>query len=215
MRCRSSARLAVCAMMFCFACGSTEPTHDAGEIDGGRDAGADAPTLDAGPMCEPSCGEREACCGDGLGGASCTQLVSDIRNCGACGVDCVARGRGDACQASQCSCGDFLLGCVGTSESTCCASEGRVPHCANLVRDRLDCGACGNECDVTRANRCDARRCVCGDTRRQCAGTPTDRCCGDRFEVYDCVDTSSDRDHCGDCGNRCTATQRCEAGTCV
>jgi hypothetical protein len=184
-------------------------------MDSAIDSGTDASTSDAGPMCEPVCGEREACCGDGSGGASCTQLVSDIRNCGACGVDCVARGRGDACQASQCSCGDFLIGCVGTLESTCCVSDGRAPHCANLVRDRLDCGACGNECDVTRANRCDARRCMCGNTRRECAGTATDRCCGDRFEFYDCVDTSSDRDHCGDCGNRCMATQRCENGVCV
>ncbi|MDQ3037404.1 MAG: hypothetical protein M3Y87_33730, partial [Myxococcota bacterium] len=134
-----------------------------------------------------------------------------------CGIDCVALGRGDSCQASNCACGDFLLGCIGTSQSTCCTSApgGRPPHCANLLRDRLDCGVCGTECEVDRANRCDGARCVCGDTRGECGGTATDRCCGDRFERYDCVDTTSDRDHCGDCGARCSAGMTCVAGSCV
>jgi hypothetical protein len=208
--------LAACwALAACAAgCDGGVPPTDAG-LDAGEDAGRDAGPPDAGPMCEPVCEGPDSCCADGAGGGVCTNVALDIENCGLCGIDCVASGRGDACQASQCSCGDFLLGCIGNSESTCCAAGGREPHCANIVRDRLDCGACGNECDVMRANRCDALTCVCGDTRGQCAGTPTDLCCADRFERYDCVDTTSDREHCGACANRCTAGMTCVAGTCV
>lgn len=206
--------LALAVVLVLAGCeGEGEPA-DAG-IDAAADAGIDAGPPDSGPVCESACGSGEICCADGEGGGVCSNVAADIENCGLCGLDCVATGRGDDCRASQCSCGDFLIGCVGTSESTCCVSPGREPHCANLVRDLLDCGACGAECDVTRASRCDGRRCVCGDTRRECDGTATDFCCADRFEIYDCVDTTSDRQHCGACGDRCPAGLTCVAGSCV
>lgn len=196
-------------------CGEDVALDDAG-IDAGSDGGQDG-GQDAGPRCEPACGTAQACCPDGAGGGSCARLATDIENCGACGIDCVATGRGDSCQTSSCACGDFILGCLGTSTSTCCVppAGGGDPHCANLVRDFRDCGACGSECDPRRASDCDARRCVCGASRTQCAGTDADRCCPDVTGTYACVDTTSDRDHCGECGQRCPGGSTCVAGTCT
>jgi hypothetical protein len=198
------------------ACGGDSPPVDAG-LDAGLDAGTDAGPPDAGPMCEPVCVPGEACCGDGEGGAVCTRLASDARHCGSCGVDCEATRRGDSCIGALCACGEFLLGCIGSFGSACCVpppGEG-VAHCADLARDFEDCGACNQRCDIERASRCDGASCVCGDERRACAGTATDRCCEDRFERSACVDTSSDREHCGRCGVRCGLGLRCVASECV
>lgn len=188
---------------------------DAG-LDAGVDAGRDAGPPDAGPMCTPSCGLGQGCCW-AEEGTACVPLATDLHNCGVCGLDCALTGRGDSCQAAQCACGDFRLGCVGSIGSTCCVPpEGTGgPTCADLARSREHCGTCNNACVLEQANRCDGARCVCGDERRACAGTDVDQCCGDRFEVFACVDVTSDREHCGTCGNRCGAGFRCDAGTCV
>lgn len=211
---RSTCFVAMAIAAVLSACGDDATASDAG-LDATVDAGTDAGPRDAGPMCEPVCAINEACCAVDEGGAACTSIVRNIENCGACGLDCVETGRGDSCQASQCACGDFLLGCIGTLQSTCCVSPpgGRPPHCANLARDALDCGVCGNECDPMRTNACQGARCVCGDTRGPCEGA--DRCCADHTGTFACVDGATDPRHCGECGNRCAAGMRCEAGSCV
>ncbi|UJR81132.1 hypothetical protein [Sandaracinus amylolyticus] len=207
------AALVVIVMMI--GCGDDDaPDEDAG-IDAAIDSGTDAGS-DAGPMCAPACEPGTACCDDEEGPA-CVALASDIHHCGFCGLDCIATRRGDSCQAAQCACGEFVLGCVGSFASSCCVPPegGGPPVCADLARSREHCGDCNVECAPEQADRCDGGRCVCGDERIACAGTDTDRCCGDRFEVFSCVDVTSDRDHCGECGNRCNAGFRCAAGECV
>lgn len=210
--------LAILGLALVLACGDHDGTADAGAAtDAGRDAGPrDGGPPDAGPMCAPSCEPEQACC-RGEESAECVELGTDVRHCGACGLDCVLSGRGDSCQGAQCACGEFGLGCIGSIGSTCCVPEdgSGAATCADLARSREHCGGCNRACVPEQANRCDGARCVCGGERRACAGTETEQCCGDRFEVYGCVDVTVDRDHCGACGNRCGAGLRCEAGACV
>jgi hypothetical protein len=191
-----------------------------GEPDASADAGVDAPPRDAGPpdsgpICEPACTGTLACCHEGSGTA-CVNLASDIAHCGSCRIDCLATGRGDSCRSSQCGCGSFDLGCLGSMESTCCpATMAREAHCANLFRDAADCGECGRACDPLVGNDCDGARCLCGGERRGCAGTPEDRCCLDFVGAHVCADTTSDPRHCGTCGMRCGIGIPCVGGVCV
>lgn len=199
-------------------CGACDPAAPA---DAGPDAALDSgPTRDAGrdagPMCEPTCASTETCCADEDGTLTCAQLRSDPRHCGLCTIDCVASHRGDACSASQCSCGTSRLGCTGNRQSWCCppregSSEG---YCTDLDRSAADCGACGVRCDLRVSDRCDGGRCLCGTERGPCEGTPESICCADGVDVA-CADTTTNRVHCGACNNRCTAIERCEASTCT
>lgn len=190
--------------------------------DAGADAGLDAAVRDAEApdappaMCTPGCGADETCCADPTGGdAVCYTLRNDPRHCGTCGTNCLAANRGDACQANQCSCGVDANGCRGTVEDFCCPAreEGLQAYCANLATSALDCGDCNSPCDVRRADRCDGGRCVCG-SREPCEGTPESTCCVDEPDVG-CVDTTTDRFHCGECENLCQGDERCEGGTCT
>jgi hypothetical protein len=188
--------------------------------DGGLDAGLDAYeppdafVFDSGE-CDMPC-EAGVCCMGSDGAPHCVDLSSDTANCGVCGRDCVASRRGDHCEAYQCACGDFAIGCTGSEVSVCCAHSATLsPYCANFGLDVTDCGGCGMECNRAQANACSAGRCTCGDSGTTCAGTAADLCCGDSTGTFTCVDTTNRQDHCGACGNRCSAFTRCVDGMCV
>jgi hypothetical protein len=190
--------------------------------DGGVDAALDAPAprdvpRDLGPACELSCGLGEGCCVVD-GAPVCTQLTADIRNCGECGLDCLATGRGGACMEGRCACGRFEIGCSGGPDICCPAvAGGREAHCANLDVAEEDCGACGRACEPATADLCRNGTCVCSGSDRACDGTAGDTCCpgGVGATVYRCVDTLGDREHCGSCGRRCRLDQRCDGGRCA
>ena len=205
-----------------FAASLAIACDDGATPDAGADGGFDAALRDAeppdapAPMCAPGCDDDETCCADPTGGdAVCYALRNDPEHCGTCGTNCVAANRGDACQASQCSCRVNPLGCRGTVEDFCCPAreEGGQTYCANLATSALDCGDCDAACDIRTADRCDGGRCVCG-SREPCEGTPESTCCVDEPDVG-CVDTTTDRFHCGECENLCQGAERCEDGTCT
>jgi hypothetical protein len=50
--------------------------------------------------------------------------------------------------------------------------------------------------------------------RGACTGAPDSRCCVSDFGFASCVDTTSDIAHCGACGHRCGAGERCTSGVC-
>lgn len=196
------------------------------EPSGPLDAGSDTPVdafvrtdtpRDSGPPCDLSCLVAEACCVvDEV--PMCVNVVSDVHNCGSCGLDCIATRRGDACLTRQCACGAFDIGCTGITDECCPAVPGgREAHCANVNIAFEDCGACGAACRDGEASECRNGDCMCGVSDRACAGTPGDLCCGLGFGMlaYGCVNTLIDPDHCGACNERCRSDQRCEAGTCV
>lgn len=149
--------------------------------------------------CTPDCTGRE-CGGDGCGGS-----------CGTCPV-------GLSCDVSgTCICGGTLCSgeCVDTDtdESNCgecgilCGADefcaGGVCQCMPDCTGR-ECGdnGCGGLCGSCPAERtCDATgTCVC-TTGTECSGA--------------CVDTSTDRRNCGDCGVRCRGNQYCDDGVCT
>ncbi len=69
------------------------------------------------------------CCADPAGEV-CTNIQTDVNNCGGCNLVCP---RGDVCTAGACACpiaGD--TNCSGT--------------CTDLRSDPENCGACGNVC---------------------------------------------------------------------
>jgi hypothetical protein len=93
-------------------------------------------------------------------------------------------GCGDACaEGERCSGGDC---CVPSSE-TC---DGADQNCNGVIDDGARCAAEGEVCT--------AGACVC-PAEHMCGGT--------------CVDTSSDRDHCGGCGISC-GEETCVGGVC-
>jgi hypothetical protein len=204
------------ALLVSLGCDGDPSPTDAG-LDAAMDAGRDAARPDAAPLvCTPECESGDTCC-PSEDGPTCYALRSDPRHCGSCNVDCVASNRGDRCEASQCVCGDSPLGCQGTTGSFCCPprTPGGVAYCANLAKSAADCGACGNGCDPTQADHCDGGRCICGDERGACDGTPESLCCADSLVDISCVDTTTDRFHCGACNVLCQGVERCENGTCT
>lgn len=201
-------------------CPPTTPALDASVDTGLRpvDAPRTDAASDAGPACDLRCATtQERCCFDETGAPACIDVANDPRNCGLCGLDCVATHRGDRCATMQCNCGDFDIGCTGRADNYCCpdAPDGRSARCANLGRDFGDCGACGRTCDTRTADRCEGGLCTCGEGGRTCAGTRTDYCCVDVFEDGACVDTTTDKLHCGGCNIRCGAFEDCIDGRCI
>lgn len=186
--------------------------------DGGMDASDDASTDDAAadaPRCDLACTGGRQCCFGTDGAPHCVDLANDIQNCGICNRDCVASRRGDRCAHNQCGCGDFEIGCTGAENSICCTDvPGIRPYCANPGLSFTDCGMCGRVCDASQASQCSGGLCLCGEGSA-CSGAPSDRCCSDPAGAFGCVDTTTDQAHCGGCGRRCTAFQRCEGGLCV
>ncbi len=81
-----------------------------------------------------------SCCAD-PSGEVCTNVGSDVNNCGGCNVVCAA---GDVCSSGVCTCpiaGD--TNCNGT--------------CTDLRNDPNNCGACGNVCAT--GTTCNAGAC--------------------------------------------------------
>jgi hypothetical protein len=198
--------------LFLAACDGGTPADagvDAGDAGGRRDAGHDA-----GPLCTTECAGNDTCCFEPGGAEVCTSLRTDPRHCGLCEVDCIATDRGDGCNAMQCTCGDSLIGCLGTRNSFCCPPRagGGSRYCTDLDRTPTDCGACDVQCDARVADRCSGGVCTCGEARSACPGGM--RCCYSSVVDVGCVDTASDEFHCGRCGNLCELGEQCCGGTC-
>lgn len=164
------------------------------------DTGSAAPTDAACPGDATSCGDR------------CVNLASDPLHCGTCAANCNTLpgvvGAGVRCEAGRCvidgACaggrGDCdnapMNGCEAdlTSASTCGRCEnscaGSTPICAMVAGDGGVTRACTNGCTAMTPVRC---------------GTS-------------CVETSTDLQHCGACGQSCVAPTgggaTCTGGTC-
>ncbi len=90
--------------------------------------------------------------GQTLCGATCSNLVTDIRNCGACGRACPSVANGTpVCTAGICSfaCLSGWANCDGNRANGCET---------NLTTDIRNCGTCGTVCPVGQA--CSNGRCV-------------------------------------------------------
>ena len=118
---------------------------------------------------------------------SCVPLLSDARNCGACGKTV---GPLEVCSMGAPACGPGIADCGGA--------------CTDLARDADNCGACGSAC--APADFCT----TAGGTTGCLASCPAGfTACGRA-----CVDTLADRFNCGACNRACAAGEACRAGAC-
>jgi hypothetical protein len=165
-----------------------------------------------GQFCDPN----QACCS-----AACTDVQSDVTNCGGCNVGCAPGG--DSCSGSNCRCAG---GSACSAGSSCCAGVG----CVDLQTDPFHCGDCNHACNTGEScvagvckcgtgAACAANTACCGDGT--CAGamgcacgasfcTSTQICCGTT-----CVDPHTSNSNCGMCGVTCTAPLACANGACA
>lgn len=191
----------------CVSCGTSAdasvPVDATSAHDGGdstttavTDAAAEAESGDAGPTedaNEPVCEAGLASCDGG-----CVSLAS-VDNCGNCGKACATEDPN-----AQTTCTDGTCGFVcDPGYSFCNGACVQYSSAAN-------CGSCGSGCDA------DAGTPLCAATADggyscvpSCpAATPT--LCSDA-----CVDTTSDRNNCHDCGSPCTTTVGHAEAVCV
>lgn len=151
-----------------------------------------------------------------------TKVFEDPLHCGTCASSCGADQTSPDCIAGRCSCGGEAC-----ATGTDCCVVGEQKSCLDMQSSRYNCGACGTKCasgedcvggacSCVGGAACSAGTICCSDgtcqTSCACGATPdcADSCCSDL-----CVDTSSDRENCGACGNVCRADQSCSQGTCV
>jgi hypothetical protein len=160
----------------------------------------------------------------------CTDLDSDRRNCGLCGVVCE---RGSFCVEGACvdacpepplrTCGDRCVdltsapqacgacdvscGETGFCEAGVCSDRCPEPlsrcgaRCLDTSVDPANCGACGVACP-------DDQVCSAGSCLLECPAGTT-RCSGS------CVDIDADPANCGGCGEACATSAVCRAGACI
>jgi Stigma-specific protein, Stig1 len=168
--------------------------------------------------CNGQCASWEICCPCASGGGNCCYDPADQNNCGSCG---------NMCSASQICCGGTCIPCIYAPYATCCeggyccdAYGGIGQVCCNGQCCWGSC--CGGQC-CNNINGCCGEQCCPGNT--QCCGTstnptccPTDKptCCRDPATGdYVCVDTNSDANNCGFCGNVCGGGTTCISGRCT
>jgi hypothetical protein len=134
-----------------------------------------------------------------LCGSDCVDVASDEQHCGGCGNAC----------PSTASCSGSICACPG-SESVC-GSE-----CVDTQSDEQHCGSCGTACVSTQT--CEAGACACPGGEQLCGQSTlsvVDAMVTTSAGVQTCVNTQTDAQHCGTCGNVCSGGQVCDTGTCA
>ena len=163
-------------------------------------------------VCSTTCGGGDTLCpgptgGDASGVAFCSNLKTDRRNCGTCGVECTP---GLLCSNGTCavSCQANLVECGGT--------------CVDPNSSRAFCGAtpgCGANGGSAGTACADGNVCANGVCRVSCPGTQIN--CGGT-----CIDPQTSRTQCGatgacgaggngSAGTACAAGNVCANGVCT
>lgn len=132
----------------------------------------------------------------------CADLESDNSNCESCGRTCPNNTR---CQSpGGCGCPSI----EGLALRVC--GEGADRHCVDVNSSGAHCGDCDQPCP--NGTRCIAGACEtvpCPEGTMQCSSADN---------TLGCVDTSTDINNCGGCGNNpqrvCRRDQVCNAGSC-
>jgi hypothetical protein len=133
------------------------------------------------------CTAADICCVRNNGESDyCTNLTSDVRNCGGCGV---------TCKDSE-SCINGLCGCKATEKR--CGGE-----CTDASTDATNCGTCGHTCpQLCNKGRCATCAAVLGAGNVYCADTTQ------------CINVREDESNCGKCGHQCPDGWSCNNGHC-
>jgi hypothetical protein len=129
--------------------------------------------------------------GTTLCGTSCTNLLYDPFNCGACYNTCTS-----SCTNGTCNCPAGEIQCGGSS----------LGACTDLTTDSANCGGCGISC---QGGTCTQSRCTtCGHPQDAGPWNPYILCQGSCFDGY------TDPRHCGTCDTVCSPTQSCIGSFC-
>ena len=133
---------------------------------------------------------------------TCTDILWDPRNCGACGEVCQGFSTCDKGQCVAQPCGETICPMIAGME--CCDGE-----CHNLLDDPDHCGACGTAC--ADGESCHQGMCrivgVCDDV--VCAMMAGMKCCDGV-----CSNLLTDPQHCGSCSRVCPEGRVCTDGVC-
>ena len=125
----------------------------------------------------------------------------DNRDCDICDNTC---GLCEDCDDEDC-----------TPPDCCPNPSGPGGICVDTATDPLNCGSCDRACFTNLSSACVDGECVCGNDP-ECSGNQT--CCrGEGGGQTRCVNTNTDFDNCGSCGNDCPPSKadQCVAGDCV
>ena len=153
---------------------------------------------------------------------ACTDLKTDLRNCGSCSHVCSAD---KTCLDGNCQCLSSQTICNGLCadlqtdvhncgscgqacpadkicvNGTCECKSGQTDcngTCVDPKSDSSNCGKCGSAC--TGGKSCANGICLCASDRNDCSGT--------------CVNLKNDSSNCGKCGNACDSGKTCINGAC-
>jgi hypothetical protein len=103
--------------------------------------------------------------------------------------------------------------CEDTTVAACCDDSSVCSGaCFNLQKDANHCGACGTSC--TASEICAGGACTaCPGSQTCVAGACTT--CEATLCSNLCVETHTDRNNCGACGNTCATGECCHDGACT
>jgi len=154
--------------------------------------------------CNGSCATGfQDCNGDKLKDGCETATGSDVKNCGGCGLACSNSHITASCTAGVCdgACVANFADCNGSKLKDGCESDSRT--------DAKNCGGCGLSCSNNHAKP----RCQAGSCDSPCEDG-FDDCNGDKLKDGCEIDTQTDPQNCGGCGNVCPSGWSCTGGAC-
>jgi hypothetical protein len=144
-----------------------------------------------GGVCASVCSTAQA----SLCNGACTNITTDVNNCGGCGNACPT---GQPCVQGFCG----GISCADPNAPTQCAAVfaggGATDECTNLMTDPFNCSLCGEICPSGGV----------------CVSGLCDTCLGKLNCNDSCIDRTSDANNCNGCGNTCPNGETCQAGTC-
>ncbi len=183
---------------------STDPSH-CGMCDRACPTAANAVASCASGTCGLTCASGFDDCDMDMGNGCETMTSTSVSSCGTCETACAEPGGATAtCSGGACgyTCRPGFADCNGTAGDGCEVAT---------ATDAANCGSCGNACTLqggATAVACTAGACTvtaCEADRADCDGSYGNGCE---------VDTQTNRNHCGACGNACGPAQRCCGSEC-
>ncbi|HEX3697159.1 MAG TPA: hypothetical protein VH374_17420 [Polyangia bacterium] len=196
--------------VFVVAFGCT-PFHAPHPDAGGADGSADKPGKDAAAMDTPV-GDVAVTPGPDVAAdqSQTCAVMTDPKNCGACGHDCSLLRNVSTGAAVECRTGVCWIPPTGCADGFAHCSSDPTEGCETSISRPETCGSCTSAC------KADAPLCASTGNKQSCVSTcaaPTaDKC------AANCVDLQSDVNNCGACGTVCSfpnADATCVKGVCT